>query len=165
MCTGTEGMLMAGMTAGQKIMMGGQVLGGVAKYAHGDMQNEMAKTDAAQIRDSASQQAQKILRAGQRERSAARAATAASGARVDEFSMGVEREIDTLAEQDAAMAVLSGNRRARSTEFSGKMAKNAGLAGLGESLFDAGNTAYRGWKGKKDPVGDFYLRGTRGAGD
>lgn len=154
MCTGAEYML-----------MGGQALGGVAQLAHGKVQEEMAKTDAAFVRDTASQDAQKILRAGQREKGAARAATAASGTRVDEFSMGVEREIDSLAEQDAAMTILTGNRKAKSMEFGGKMARNAGVAGLGEGLFSAGNTAYRGWKGKKDPVSDFYLRGTRGAGD
>lgn len=156
MCTGAEYMI-----------MGGQALGGVAQLAHGSVQNEMAKTDAAFVRDTASQDAQKILRAGQREKSAARAATAASGTRVDEFSMGVEREIESLAEQDAAMTILTGQRKAKAMEFGGKMAKNAGAAGFGEGLFSAGATGYRGWKGqqKRDPVGDFYTRGNRGSGD
>lgn len=157
MCTGAE-----------MLMMGGTVAGGLASAEQGKTQNELARVDAAYERDAATQQADRILRAARTQKGAARAATAASGARLDEFSLGVEQEIDTLANQDAAMTILTGKRRAESTELAGRQAKKAGENKFAASLFGAASQGYSNWKGAKkpvDPVGDFYYSGTRGMGD
>lgn len=138
MCTGAEMM-----------MMGGQVAGGFSKMAYGDAQNSLARADANYERDASQQQAEKILRAARSQKSTARANTAGSGVRIDEFSLGVEQEIDELANQDAAMTILSGKRKAMSLEFGGDMAKRAGRSEFMGSLFSAGATGYSGWKGAK----------------
>lgn len=143
MCTGAEAM-----------MMTGQVAGGLARSAYGDAQNSLARADAMYEMDAASQQAQQIMRAARRQKGAARAATAASGARIDEFSMGAEQEIEQLAQEDAAMTILSGKRKARGLEFSGAAAKRAGKAELAGSLFSAASTGYSGWKGAKAATQD-----------
>lgn len=157
MCTGAE-----------MLMMGGTVAGGLASADQGKAQNALARLDAAYERDAATQQADRILRAARTQKGTARANTAASGARLDEFSLGAEHEIDMLANQDAAMTILTGKRRAQSMELSGQNAKRAGENKLMGSLFSAGSQGYSNWKGAKkpvDPVGDFYYSGTRGMGD
>lgn len=157
MCTGSE-----------VLMMSGQVAGGLARQSQGEAKASLSRADALYVQDAASQQAEKILRAGQREKGSARAATAASGTRIDQFSTLAEREIDTLSGQDAAMAILTGKNKARSMEFSGDMSKRAGDSAMYGSLFGAAKTDYSGWKnskGKPDPAIDFYLNGTQGAGD
>ncbi len=143
MCTGAEA-----------LMMTGQVAGGLARSAYGDAQASLARADAMYEMDAASQQAQQILRAARRQKGAARAATGASGARIDEFSMGAEQEIEQLAQEDAAMTILSGKRKARGLEFSGAAAKRAGKAELAGSLFSAASTGYSGWKGAKTGTQD-----------
>ncbi len=132
------------------------LLGGLAKaYAansYGSAQRDLAYADAAYERDMARQKAELILRAGQRERSAARAATAASGARVDEFSLNVEEEITMLSEKDAAMTLLSGERSAQAMELQGRMAKISGRMEAAGTLFDMTGRAYSGWRGTKGKV-------------
>jgi len=145
MCTGAE-----------MLMMGGQVAGGLAQQAHGSAQRSLAEADALYEKDVAQQQAEKIMRAARREKGAARAATAASGARIDEFALAPETEIDILSREDAAMAILSGDRRARTLRYSGDMAKAAGNAAMSESLFRAGVTGFKGWKGGKKTTQPFY---------
>lgn len=158
MCTGAEMM-----------MMGGTVMGGMASMEQGKAQNVLSRVDAAYERDTATQQAERILRAARTQKGAARAATAASGARLDEFSLGPEQEIDLLANQDAAMTILTGKRRADTMEMSGRMAERAGRNKFTASLFSAGGQSYSNWKGAKgktaDPVSNFYFDGTGGMGD
>lgn len=141
MCTGAEAM-----------MMGGTVLGGFSRKAQGDAQASLAEADARYELDAAAQQAEKIQRAARREKGAARAATAASGARIDEFAMGAEKEIGVLSEQDAAMTILTGQRRARSLRYSGEAAKRAGRSEFAGSLFRAAAVGYGGWKGGQKKV-------------
>ncbi len=158
MCTGAEG-----------LMMTGQVLGGLSRNAQGSAQADLAEADALYEIDAAQQQAEKIQRAARRERGAARAATGASGARIDEFALEPETEIDALAGEDAAMSILSGERRARSLRFSGAAAKRAGRNDLTASLFRAAGTGFDGWKNARKPVttapfydgttGDFAFEG------
>lgn len=147
MCTGAE-----------MLMMGGTVAGGLASSEQGKTQNALAQVDAAYERDAATQQSERILRAARSQKGAARAATAASGARLDEFSLGPEQEIDMLANQDAAMTILTGGRRASTMERSGRMAKKAGDNKMAASLFRAGSQGYSNWKGakKSTPTLPFY---------
>lgn len=154
-------------TGGEMFTIGSQIGGGIAKQGYGEAQDKLAQADANYTRDAGVQQAERIMRAARREKSAARAATAASGTRIDEFSTINEQEIDTAAGLDAAMAVLTGQRRARTTEFSGGMMRAAGNADLTGSLFSAGSTAWRGWKGGKgtSKTDSLYFSGNRGMGD
>ncbi|WP_439587492.1 hypothetical protein [Hydrogenophaga sp.] len=152
MCTGAE-----------MLMMGGTAMGGFASSEQGKTQNALAQVDAAYERDAATQQADRILRAARTQKGAARAATAASGARLDEFSLGAEHEIDTLANQDAAMTILTGGRRAGTMERSGRMAKKAGDNKLNASLFRTGAQGYSNWKGaKKAATTQPFYDGTTG---
>ncbi len=158
MCTGAEG-----------LMMGGQALGGLSRSLAGSAQADLAEADALYEIDAAAQQAQKIQRAARRQKGTARAATAASGARIDEFALAPETEIDALANEDAAMTILSGERRARALRFSGQAAKRAGRNEMTASLFSAGAQGYSNWKGAKKAVktepfydgttGDFAFQG------
>ena len=157
MCTGAEMLMMTGTAAG-----------GLASYEQGKTQNVLSQVDAAYERDAATQQADRILRAARTQKGAARAATAASGARIDEFSLGVEQEIDMLANQDAAMTILTGKRRSDTIQRSGAMAQKAGANKFNASLFSTGAQGYSNWKGAKkaiDPVSTFYFDGTSGMGD
>lgn len=157
MCTGAEMLMMTGTAAG-----------GLASYDQGKTQNVLAQVDAAYERDAATQQADRILRAARTQKGAARAATAASGVRLDEFSLGAEHEIGMLGEQDASMLILTGNRRADAIQRGGRMARRAGDNRLTASLFSTGAQGYSNWKGAKkaiDPVGTFYFDGNSGMGD
>lgn len=137
MCTGAEGMNLAGALAG-----------GASNYLYSKTREEMARADAAAERDAAQQASQVILRATARRRSEARAATAASGARVDANSLMVEQDIVQAGETDAAMTILGAERRARTLETSAKLAKAEGQLAVGSSLFEAGY-GMRGWRGIK----------------
>lgn len=130
------------------LAFGGGLLQTASSLMYASTQAEMAKADAAAERDAAQQQAEKIMRATQRRRGEARAATAASGAKIDQFALGVEQEILQAGETDAAMAILSGERKARGLETSAKLQRASGFMSAGESLF---STAYgmRGWSGAK----------------
>lgn len=158
MCTGVENLMMgggggAGGLAGTALQVGGQLMAGKAAGDEGRMRRDMAYQDAAWEEDERKQEAEKILRAARRERGAARAATAASGTRIDEFSLAAETEIDSLAGEDAAMTILTGRRRADSMRMAGDMAYKAGKNEQKASLFRAASTAYSGWKGTKGPGG------------
>lgn len=135
------------MCAGPEIMMAaGNLMQGVSAWQHGRTAEAMARTDAMTTRDTAAQQAEVILRATGRRRAEARAATAASGARVDEFSLRNEQEILQAGETDAAMAILSGERQARELELGGKLQRKAGQSQLVGSLFGSAATL-SGWRG------------------
>jgi len=157
MCTGAEMLMMTGTAAG-----------GLASAEQGKTQNALAQVDAAYERDAATQQADRILRAARTQKGTARAATAASGARLDEFSLGVEQEIDTLANKDAAMTILTGRNRSDSIQMAGRNAQKAGTNKMTASLFSAGSQGYSNWKGAKkstDPLAGQYFTGMQGMGD
>lgn len=137
------------------MIAGSQMLGGIGRMAYQNSVAAQNRIDAAGELDTAQAQAERILRATERQRGAARAATAASGAAIDEFALGTEREILAAGETDAAMTILTGERRARSLNHQAEMREAAGLFAMGSSLFDAASTI-KGWKG---------IKGVPGAGD
>jgi hypothetical protein len=153
-----------GMT--QALQVGTSLAGGLSEMAMRDFQADQARAEASAERDSAQQQARMIRRATRRESGAARAAMAASGTRLDEFSMINTNEIERLGEQDAAMTILTGNRRARTAEAQADLYGRAGRNALAGSLLDGATKAYSGWKGAKEPTDNFggtmgYLRSGR----
>lgn len=142
----------AATNAAVGVQVAGTISTGVANYAYADSQARMAKADAAAERDAAAQQANLILRATQRQRAAARAATAGSGAKIDAFSLANEQEILQAGETDAAMAILGGKRKGRMLEIGAGYQKAAGANALAGSLFDASRQMSK-WKGAKP---EFY---------
>ena len=138
MCTGVEIAALAGaaLTAGSTVYQGQQ-------------KRDLADEEAANARDEAAAEAEKVARATQRQASAARAATAASGTQLDEFSMINTNEIQQLGSEDQAMTILTGQRRGRSREFEGDMAYQGAKFDAIGGLVGAGGKAYAGWKGRK----------------
>lgn len=134
-------------------MAAGTAMKGYSEYQYRSAQAGLNEADAASERTAAQVQAQRILQATQRQRGAARAATAASGARIDQFSLINEQDIDAAGETDAAMAILSGEGKAKSLEFSAKMQRSAGRQAVATSLFQ-GADLYKNWKGTKGVVGN-----------
>lgn len=135
----------------------GQRAQGASAMAFGVTQEAAALQDANQEEDAAKALAEKILRAASKQRGAARAATAASGVRLDEFAAAPEEEIERLAQEDAAMTILSGKRTADTIRRSGELKRMAGENYLSASgtradttLFQGINQAARGlsgWRG------------------
>ena len=147
------------MCSGAELMAYGNLAGGVSEMAYRNVQAAQMRSDAAGERDSATQQAQRILRETERRRGAARAATAASGAAVDQFALRNEQDIQAAGENDAAMTILSGERSARVQESGARMQRAAGLNAMGSSLF-RGAEAFKNWRGAYnfDEDGMLYSR-------
>lgn len=144
---------MAAVNSSQMLMAAGTIGKGAADMMYAQSQAKLAMSDAESERDAAAQQAKLILQATQRRRSEARAATAGSGAKIDAFSLANEQEILQAGETDAAMAILSGNRKARGLEIGAGYQKAAGLNSLSGSLFSTA-AQMKGWKGTKAPTSD-----------
>lgn len=153
-----------GISSTQIMAMAGG-LSAASSLIQADTQAQQNKAEAAGQRDLAAQQSERILRATARQRSAARAATAASGAKIDEFSLGVEQDIQQAGEMDAANVLLGGERTARAMEQSAKLARAQGLNNASASLLEV---SYKGWKnpkGKPDPAFARMTTGNKGSGD
>lgn len=164
------------------MQVGGQLYGG---YAQGKasaaragqeayqsaMVQANAESEAGSITDAAMQHARKLRKLTAKEVSGARAATAASGVALDEFSMINTTAIDNAGEQDAAVAILNGERQARQVLRSGSQSARALDANSQNSvrasrdafmsgIVGAAGRAYSGWKGAQAPssgltTGDF----------
>lgn len=148
------------MCTGAEFMMAGTLAKGVSEVAYSETQRTLGKADAAAERDAAAQQADRIMRATQRQRGAARAATAASGARIDAFSLANEQEIIEAGETDAAMVILGAERRGKALDIQSRFRRAAGYNAMASSLFGAAGQ-YKNWVGTKQqpaPVEDrsFY---------
>jgi hypothetical protein len=58
-------------------------------------------------------------------------------------------EIQQLGSEDAAMTILSGDRRARTREYEGDMAYQGAKFDAIGGLMSSGGRQYSGWKGRK----------------
>lgn len=132
--------------------VGGTVLQGyqARKAANAEAGGKDAQATAE--RDAGQAQAERILRATSRERGAARAQIAANGTALDEFALLNEYEIQKAGESDAAMAILTGQRRGRTLSAEAAYTRAAGRNALTTSLLRGGRQAYSGWKGAKGPA-------------
>ncbi|MCY1197249.1 hypothetical protein D9M72_86110 [compost metagenome] len=100
-------------------------------------QAQQMNIEAAQVRQAARDQADKIRRAGASVRSQARAAYGASGVSVDVGTpTTVDSQIEQDAESDAYAAILSGRRQAKNLDYQADMTRRHGA-----SAISAGNTA------------------------
>jgi len=123
---------------------------GFQAYQQGEYEQDQARADADAALAAARVQAKNIRRVADRQRSAARAALAASGVSVD---MGtgedIQTEIATAGEQDAVMSILGGRNTARMLQSEGAMAGLRGRQALGGSVLGAAGDAaygYSRWK-------------------
>lgn len=154
-----------------------------AQAAQLDRQAELDRIQAQRETVAATEEAKRIRKAGDKQAAASRAALAASGIMVDQgSSININEDITGGAESDAMNTLLTGERKAKayttSADETNRSASNARSQAAQyrsaasnaktSSLLSAGATALTGWRGIKtasDPIGDFYQRGTRGAGD
>ena len=132
-------------SASTGLMNIGSAVKGVAQVVGGGMQAGQADSEAAALKLQSKQSAENILRATSRRRASARAATAASGVKIDEFSLINENEIDQAGEQDAAMTILNGNNAAKAA---GSVAFAGGLGAGIDSLMQMDLSGWKGTKGK-----------------
>lgn len=142
------------MLAGSTLLSAaGSIIGGQQQQAMYGFQAAQMKQQAAEERDAAKAEAEKIRRAKDRAQGEARAALAGSGVSVSEGSpIVIAQDIANRYEEDAFTALLNGDRRARSMNQQGAMYKmagsnamNAGYMGAGTSLL-SGAMKYSGWK-------------------
>lgn len=139
------------------VSMAGQLAQGIAAKRAGDAQARQDENIAAQQRDQALQEAERIRRAGERTQGAARAQLAASGIRVDSGSaLLIDEEIGYESELDAQNTLLTGERGARASQYSASVARARGSNALTGSILSAVGTgagaALQGWKGVKQPA-------------
>ncbi|AZS78843.1 GNAT family N-acetyltransferase [Achromobacter spanius] len=100
-------------------------------------QAQQMNVEAAQVRQAAKEQAEKIRKAGRTVQSQARAAYGASGVSVDVGTpVEVGEQIEQDAESDAYAAILSGRRQAKNLDYQADMTRRHG-----SSAAAAGNTA------------------------
>lgn len=127
---------------------------GKAEEQTADDNAEIARRNAAQDKDAAVSQAQKIREAAARQKAAATASLAGSGVDVGTgTAVTINDEITLNSEQDAFTTILSGSRSAQSSlnqagmfESQGNNAKTAGYMNAGSSLLSAGASIASGWK-------------------
>lgn len=156
MCISMAAALLIGSTA---VSAMGAVQQGEQAAAMGNYQNAQAKADAEAAQGEAKLRAQQIREAGKRQKSAATAASAASGVSVSDGTAElINNQIDQGAEQDALTTILSGGNTARRIKAQGEFAKtqgeNARTAGY-LSAMGVGMKAASGWRSSaNDPFAD-----------
>lgn len=156
---GVETVLLASLAAGSALSAVGSIQQGNAANAQARAQAAQLDLQAAQERDTAVAQAEKIRRAGRSQTAAADAAFAASGVSVGEGTpVRINEAITRDAEDDAYSTILTGSRRGSTldvesalTTQAGKNARTSGYMGAAGSLLQ-GASQYGQWKalsGKK----------------
>lgn len=138
MCTGVEIAALAGAA----------LSAGTAVYS-AKQQQERYDQEAANEKDAAKAHAELIAQAVRKEKGAARAAMAAGGTQLDTFSTINTDDIENMGARDEAMTLLTGARKARSLEYAGDLAYQAGKFEAIGGLTRAGGNAYGNWKGGK----------------
>lgn len=149
------GIEVALLAAGTALAAGSAIYGGISANQQAKTQAELASRQAAQERDAAVAQAEKIRRSAQRQKASANAGLAASGVSLGSgTALRISNEIDRMAEQDAYQTILSGNRAYASGQAeagmlrtSGSNALTGGFLNAGSSLLSGAAQTYKaGWK-------------------
>lgn len=124
----------------------GSIGQGMAANAAGQGQQAIYNAQAIAERDAAAAEAEKFGRRTQGARSTARAALAGSGVMVDSgTALTIDQDIAQRGFEDARMALLTGERRARELQYQGQSARRAGRGALVQSVFRAGSQVAQGW--------------------
>lgn len=112
----------------------------IGDYAQAQTRARMMRADAAGARIEGEQRAKRIRKAGADAVSEARGKLTASGiALTSDSALEIERAIVRGSEQDAGVALLTGNNRAAGLELSGQLYRAAGQQGLVDGLLTAGS--------------------------
>lgn len=124
---------------GGNLQAGAGLLNSISSLASGISAGKVGKANAAAQMALAQTEANSIRRAGGKELGAARAAAAASGVSVASGSvLEAERDIVRYSEQDAMMAIITGQSRASAAKAAGADARAKMFQDAGESLLSAG---------------------------
>lgn len=150
MCTGMEWM----MIASTAMQVSGAISGGNQRKQQADYQAAQAEADAKAAKEQATVDAERLRKAGQRQRSQAIAQLAASGVDVGSGSaLKIDQSITSGAEQDAQTTLLTGgyradnlNRNASLMRLSGDNAQTAGYMSAGSSLLAGAGKVKSGWQ-------------------
>lgn len=161
------------LVAGAAISGMSAISAGQQAKATGNYQAAQAQADADAAAGEARLQASAIRKAGQRQRSAAIAAQAASGVTADVGTAElINTEIIQGSEQDALTAIFSGTTRgkqlgaqAQGYRIAGSNASKAGYMNAASSALRAGAAATSGWKSTASNGTDFMFNSNRGMGD
>lgn len=156
MCISAAAMM--AISAGVSVM--GQLHEGQARKQAADAQALEHDIAAAQSREAAKQEADRIRKAGDRQAGSARAAMAGAGIVVDQGSaVNINEDIYRGAESDAFNTLLTGERQASAYNRQASMSRAAGDNAVTSSILSAASTAgqaYAGWKGAKQPANDAF---------
>ena len=167
---------MALMIAGAAMSAASAIKQGEQAAAMGNYENAQKQADADAAKGEAELQARQIRDAGKRQKSAATAASAASGFAVNDGTAEViNNQIDQGSEQDALTTILAGKNNARKLVAQGEAAKTAGenarTAAYMSAISNGMKSAGGGWKGgggassgAADPMSR-YTSGNSGSGD
>lgn len=144
------------------LLIGAAAVSGVSAISQGNQaaamgkyQQQQAEADANAAKAAAQLEAANIRKAGERQRSSARAALAASGVNVDTGTAElISTEINQNAEQDALTTIQTGVNRSRvmqaegqAARISGNNARTAGYLNAASTALSAGATGQRtGWR-------------------
>lgn len=141
-------------------LAGGTALQAIGSIQQGNQQRQLAEAQAAQLdlqaaqeRDAAIAQAEKIRRAGRSQAAQAEASYAASGVSVGTGTpVRINETITRDAEEDAYMTILTGDRRGQTLDTeaalnrrAGRNAQQAGYVGAASSVL-GGASKYGMWK-------------------
>jgi hypothetical protein len=115
------------LAAGTTMQIAGNIQQGKAQQRAANEDAALREYEALAEQDDALYQAQQIRRAGERARGETLAGVAASGVKVGEGSaLDAERRVMEDTELDARMAILSGERAARSLRMGAELTRRAG---------------------------------------
>lgn len=137
--------MMMALSTGVSVV--GQLQQGQAARQSANAEARAAENLAAQNRDAAMQEAQRIRKAGDRTRGAARAQLAASGIDVNSgTAITIEDDIGTNSEMDAYNTLLTGERKSTSLQDSAAISRARGKNAVSSSVLGSVSTGLQGWK-------------------
>lgn len=152
---GVETILLGAAVAGSVLGAGASIMQGQQAADQAEYQAGIAEQRAAQERDAAVAQAEKIRRAARQQQGEATAALSASGVSLGSgTALRISNEIYRTSEEDAYQTILSGRRaydagaaQAGLLRSSGQNSATAGFVNAGSSLLStAGSALRRGWR-------------------
>lgn len=169
MCFGPELIAVLG-AASTAVSVIGAVRQGNAQADAYEYQADAARVEAANERDAAKDQADKIRKLARLQTGEAKTALAASGVAVDEgTAVLIDQDIRDRGEQDAFTELLNGNRKARTLEGQAGMydssasnARSAGRMNAAGNLFSGAASVASGWKKPVNQTSSSNLPGSAG---
>ena len=161
------------MVAASVVSAGASIVAGQQAKKTGEANAELQRREGESQKDAAVAQAEKIRKAQRQAIGAANAANAASGVAIGEGSaLRINEEIYQDSESDAYNTLLTGTRRARSSDeqgsimrSQGKNAQTAGYLNAGASLLSSGAGMAKGWKSSNTGFGTGSNYGNRDYGE